>query len=129
MTQQGFFTIASPCGACQGQGTVIRNKCNTCRGAGRNRKQRTVTVTIPAGVDSGVNLRLTNEGDAGPHGGPAGHMYVQLRVRKDPFFQRDGSDVHVEVLASGGRGVGADDGAVVCDACLLVLFAGTANHL
>jgi len=97
LMQQGFFTVAAPCGTCNGQGSMIVNKCGSCRGTGRVRRRRTVQVTVPPGVDTGVNLRLSGEGDVGPLGGPKGHMYVHVHVHKDAFFRREGTNVHVEV--------------------------------
>lgn len=95
--QQGFFTMAIPCAACGGSGQTIANPCRSCSGNGVQKERRTVQVTVPPGVDSGVNLRLPNQGDKGRRGGPAGHMYVTIQVRPDPFFRRDGADVHVEL--------------------------------
>lgn len=98
--QQGFFAVETPCRRCHGQGTVIPNPCPTCRGQGTVRKARRVEVKIPEGVDHGMNLRLAHQGEAGTRGGPSGHLYVGIEVAKDPFFQRDGVDLHVQVPIS-----------------------------
>jgi molecular chaperone DnaJ len=91
--QQGFFTIARPCGRCGGTGRTIAVPCPECRGQGRIRAERTITVRIPAGVDDGSRLRLSGEGEAGPDGGPAGDLYVVLSVRPHERFRREGEHV------------------------------------
>jgi len=94
---QGLFVMRSPCGACQGQGTFIRSKCTTCAGAGLERKERTVRVKIPAGVDHGTRIRMTGEGDSGGPRAIPGDLYVQIHVQAHPLFERDGNDVHSEL--------------------------------
>lgn len=91
---QGFFSMASTCPQCRGRGTVITNPCKTCRGAGRAAVERKLLVKVPAGVDSGTQLRLTGEGESGIRGGPAGDLFVELRVRPDPRFERDGENLY-----------------------------------
>lgn len=98
--QQGFFSVESPCRRCHGQGKTISHPCSTCSGRGTVKKPRQVTVTIPPGVDNGMNLRLAHQGEAGTRGGPAGHLYVGIEVMPDPFFRREGTNVHVEVPIS-----------------------------
>jgi len=96
--QQGFFTIARPCGRCRGTGRRIVRACGTCRGAGRTRTERDLTVRIPAGVDSGMRLRLAGEGEASPAPtGPSGDLYVVLHVKEHPQFRREGDDVRSDV--------------------------------
>jgi len=95
--QQGFFTIERTCPTCQGGGRVIRNPCKKCVGAGRVRQERTLAVTIPAGVESGTRIRLTGEGEAGMRGGHAGDLYVILDVQQHPLFQRDGANLYCRV--------------------------------
>jgi molecular chaperone DnaJ len=97
MFQQGFFRISRPCDACGGAGEVVRERCPSCRGQGRVESQQTLTVKIPAGVESGTRLRLSGEGEAGIEGGPPGDLYVDVAVRPDPFFTRDGPDLHCQV--------------------------------
>ena len=95
--QQGFFSIQQTCPACHGQGKIIVNKCVDCRGDGRVRMPKKLTVKIPAGVDQDDRVRLTGEGDAGYFGGPAGDLYVQVRIKKHAIFERDHHDLHCEV--------------------------------
>ena len=95
--QQGLFSIAKTCGQCQGQGTVLRDPCRTCGGGGAVRKQQSLSVRVPAGVDTGSRLKLRNEGEAGMNGGPAGDLYVVLHVQEHPLFTRNGNDVVCDV--------------------------------
>ncbi|MEO6698956.1 MAG: molecular chaperone DnaJ [Paraperlucidibaca sp.] len=95
--QQGFFVMSQTCPSCHGRGNVISEPCGSCRGEGRVRKQKTLEVKIPAGVDTGDRIRLTGEGEAGAQGGPAGDLYVQVSVRAHPIFKRDGADLYCEV--------------------------------
>ncbi|MFP4065980.1 MAG: molecular chaperone DnaJ [Spirochaetaceae bacterium] len=91
---QGFFSIASTCPTCGGEGQVIENPCSKCDGTGLLKKERTVKVTIPPGIDSGKRISLRGEGDAGPNGGPAGDLYVVVRVRPHEYFERQGHDLY-----------------------------------
>ncbi len=95
--QQGLFRISRPCDACRGEGFVVRDPCNGCRGSGRIEGQKTLKVRVPAGVEDGMRLRVAGEGEAGISGGPAGDLYVVMRVASHPLFERDGSDLHCEV--------------------------------
>jgi molecular chaperone DnaJ len=90
---QGFFTIERTCPACQGAGEMIDDPCMDCRGSGRITKERTLSVTIPAGVEDGTRIRLANEGEAGLRGGPSGDLYIFLTIAPHEFFQRDGADI------------------------------------
>lgn len=92
--QQGFFSIAQTCPTCHGKGQIIENPCARCRGSGRMKDIRTLSVNIPAGVDSGDRIRLSGEGEAGERGAPAGDLYVEVRVRKHPIFTREGDNLH-----------------------------------
>lgn len=85
------------CSACQGQGKIIKDKCGTCHGSGKVKKQRTINLNIPAGVDDGAQLRVTGEGEAGTRGGPSGDLYVVIRVKPHEFFEREGDDIYCEV--------------------------------
>jgi len=98
--QQGFFTVQQTCPRCQGRGQVVSDPCSQCRGQGRLRTQKTLAVKVPAGVDSGDRIRLGGEGEAGRNGGPAGDLYVEIRVREHPIFERDGSHLSCEVPVS-----------------------------
>ena len=89
----GQFAQVSVCSTCQGRGSVIDTPCTNCRGAGMERRKRRVSVKIPAGVESEMQVRITGEGDIGRNGGPPGNLYVQLTVRKHALFVRDGYDL------------------------------------
>lgn len=95
--QQGFFTIERTCASCQGQGQVIDKPCTTCRGAGRVNKEKTLAVSIPAGVEDGTRIRLTGEGEAGLRSGPTGDLYIFLTVKPHQYFQRDGANIYMRV--------------------------------
>jgi molecular chaperone DnaJ len=95
--QSGFFAALVTCRACGGEGVTIKNPCRACGGGGTARRPRTIGVTVPPGVDTGVTMRLPGQGDAGERGGAAGHLYVNIAVEPDPFFTRDGADIHVTV--------------------------------
>jgi molecular chaperone DnaJ len=98
--QQGFFSVARTCGHCRGSGRVITTPCRECHGEGHVAVERKLQVKIPPGVDSGSQLRIAGEGEAGQAGGPSGDLYVFLRVEDHPFFKRDGSDLYCEVPIS-----------------------------
>ena len=95
--QQGFFTIEKTCPTCQGMGKVIKNPCNRCGGEGRSRQQRTLSVNIPEGVDDGMRIRLSGEGEVGFRGGQAGDLYIFVTVASHDFFIREGNDLHCKV--------------------------------
>ena len=95
--QQGFFSIQQACPSCQGRGQVIIDACGDCRGAGVVRKQRTLAVKVPAGVDTGDRIRLSGEGEPGENRGPAGDLFVQVDMMAHPIFERDAADLHCEV--------------------------------
>ncbi len=98
--QQGFFMISRTCGNCGGAGQIITDPCTKCRGQGKLRKERVVTLKVPAGVDTGIRLRVTGEGESGSQGGPPGDLYVVLNVSPHPFFKRKGNDLLCEVPIS-----------------------------
>jgi len=98
--QQGFFSIQQACPKCKGKGKTISSPCGDCHGEGRKQEQKTLSVKIPAGVDSGDRIRLSGEGEAGENSGPAGDLYVQVRVRSHPIFSRDGSNLYCEMPIS-----------------------------
>lgn len=97
---QGFFQMATTCSQCRGQGQIIKNPCKTCRGSGRTIVKRKLLVKVPPGVDTGTQLRLTGEGESGVRGGPAGDLFVELRVKPDPRFERDGEDLYAQLEIS-----------------------------
>lgn len=92
--QQGFFTIERTCPDCGGQGQVINDPCTDCAGQGRVRKERTLAVDVPAGIESGTRIRLAGEGEAGPRGGPEGDLYIFVDVQDHDLFERDGPDLY-----------------------------------
>ena len=99
--RQGFFTLATPCPQCQGQGTVVQDKCTDCRGKGRLAKQATVTVTVPAGVDEGTRLRMPGYGEPAPSTrSQPGDLYILFHIKADERFERDGQDVIVRAPLS-----------------------------
>lgn len=98
--QQGFFSVQQTCPACHGEGKIIKDPCTSCHGRGRTEETKTLSVKIPAGVDTGDRIRLSGEGEAGVHGGPAGDLFVQVSVREHSIFQRDGRNLYCEVPIS-----------------------------
>jgi molecular chaperone DnaJ len=97
---QGFFQLQQPCPRCRGTGKVVKNPCDTCLGQGRIRRQRKLSVKVPAGVGTGDRIRLAGEGEAGRNGGPPGDLYVEISVREHPIFERDGEHLSCEVPVS-----------------------------
>jgi molecular chaperone DnaJ len=95
--QQGFFTVERTCPTCMGHGQVVDKPCTACKGEGRSRRERTLNIDVPPGVDDGTRIRLANEGEAGARGTPAGDLYIVLAVAQHRFFRRDGKDLHVRV--------------------------------
>lgn len=98
--QQGFFAVQQACPACGGKGKVIKDPCRECHGRGVQEENKTLSVKIPAGVDTGDRIRLSGEGEAGLNGGPAGDLYVQVDVKQHAIFERDGRDLYCEVPIS-----------------------------
>jgi len=98
--QQGFFTVERTCPTCGGLGQIVKNPCKSCKGAGRVEKERSLSVNIPAGVETGTRIRLSGEGEAGLRGGPAGDLYIFLEVAEHQIFQRDGLDLYCRVPVS-----------------------------
>ncbi len=97
---QGFFTVAQTCDRCAGEGQIISDPCDDCRGDGRLEREREIEVTIPAGVDTGSRLRLRGEGEEGRRGAPRGDLYVDLLLEKHPRFERQGRHVVSEIEIS-----------------------------
>lgn len=98
--QQGFFSIQQTCPKCHGRGKVIKDPCVKCHGQGRVREQKTLSVRIPAGVDTGDRIRLSGEGEIGPNGGTAGDLYVQINVKAHEIFTRQENDLYCEIPIS-----------------------------
>ncbi|MGB9905904.1 MAG: molecular chaperone DnaJ [Candidatus Saccharicenans sp.] len=95
--QQGFFTITRTCSHCDGLGEIIATPCQECQGTGRVKQKKQLKVKIPAGVDDGTRLRISGEGEAGDPGQGRGDLYVIIRVRKHPFFERKGRDLYCQI--------------------------------
>ena len=98
--QQGFFSVSRPCGQCEGAGRLVSEPCLACQGRQRVYKERTIAVHIPAGIETGMRLRLANEGEHGPNAGPPGDLYVAITVKPHPVFQRKGLDILSDVPIS-----------------------------
>tara|TARA_R110002124_G_scaffold65788_6_gene179844 strand:- start:6012 stop:7166 length:1155 start_codon:yes stop_codon:yes gene_type:complete len=98
--QQGFFSIQQACPTCHGAGKVIKDPCQNCSGQGRVRKNKNLSVNIPAGVDTGDRIRLSAEGEAGVNGGPNGDLYVEVKVKSHDIFRRENNDLYCDVPIS-----------------------------
>ncbi|WP_125612192.1 molecular chaperone DnaJ [Specibacter cremeus] len=96
----GQVMTMATCGSCQGFGTMIIDPCNECSGEGRIRSRRSLTIKVPAGVGTGTRIQLAGQGEAGPAGGPAGDLYVEMKVNNDPAFMREGDDLHATLSVS-----------------------------
>jgi molecular chaperone DnaJ len=98
--QQGFFSVGRTCGNCRGTGSVIANPCSGCKGIGRVEREKSMSVQVPAGVETGSRLRLAGEGEAGALGGPSGDLYVVIHVAEHDRFERQGSNLYSSVPIS-----------------------------
>ena len=98
--RQGFFSVQQTCPHCRGSGRVIPEPCTTCNGQGKVKKQKTLEVKIPAGIDDGMRIRSAGNGEPGTNGGPAGDLYIEIRLKKHDIFERDGDDLHCTVPIS-----------------------------
>ena len=95
--QNGFFMMETPCSACGGTGKTVKHPCSECHSSGRVKTTKQIEVSIPAGVDTGVRMRLSGEGEAGPHGGACGDLYIFITVEDNPIFVRDDANLLCEV--------------------------------
>jgi molecular chaperone DnaJ len=95
--RQGFFSIQQTCPHCRGTGKIIPEPCTTCNGAGKIKKQKTLEVKIPAGINEGMRIRSAGNGEPGTNGGPSGDLYIEIRVKQHEIFERDGDDLHCTV--------------------------------
>ena len=98
--QQGFFSVQQTCPTCRGTGKQIKDPCRKCHGQGRVQEEKTLSVKVPAGVDTGDRIRLAGEGEAGINGGPSGDLYVEIQVKDHAIFTRDGANLYCEVPIS-----------------------------
>ena len=95
--RQGFFSIQQTCPHCHGTGKIIPEPCMTCAGQGKIKKNKTLEVKIPAGINEGMRIRSTGNGEPGTNGGPAGDLYIEIRIKQHDIFERDGDDLHCSV--------------------------------
>ena len=95
--RQGFFSIQQTCPQCHGSGKIIPDPCTTCSGQGRIKKNKTLEVKIPAGINEGMRIRSSGNGEPGTNGGPAGDLYIEIRVKQHEIFERDGDDLHCTI--------------------------------
>jgi molecular chaperone DnaJ len=98
--RQGFFSVQQTCPHCHGSGKLIPEPCTSCQGQGKTKKQKTLEIKIPAGIDDGQRIRSTGNGEPGQNGGPSGDLYIEIRLRKHDIFERDGDDLHCQVPVS-----------------------------
>ncbi len=95
--RQGFFSIQQTCPHCHGSGKIIPDPCTSCHGAGKVKKQKTLEVKIPAGINEGMRIRSVGNGEPGTNGGPPGDLYIEIRIKQHDIFERDGDDLHCTV--------------------------------
>ena len=98
--RQGFFSVQQTCPTCRGTGKIIPESCTACSGQGKIKRQKTLEVKIPGGIDGGMRIRSTGNGEPGSNGGPAGDLYIEIRIKKHDIFERDGDDLHCSVPIS-----------------------------
>jgi molecular chaperone DnaJ len=98
--RQGFFSVQQTCPTCRGVGKVIPEPCTACQGQGKVKRQKTLEVKIPAGIDGGMRIRSAGNGEPGTNGGPPGDLYIEIRLKKHDIFERDGDDIHCSVPIS-----------------------------
>ncbi len=127
---QGFLTVGRTCPRCGGEGEIVTNPCTTCRGEGRVRRERQLLVKIPAGIEDGMQMRLTGEGGGGARGGPPGDLYVVVRVEEHERFVRRDADLHTDVrLAFPQAALGTEvEVPVLGGTAKLKVPAGTQPH-
>ena len=101
--RQGFFSVQQTCPQCRGSGKIIPEPCPACQGAGKLKRQKTLEVKIPAGIDGGMRIRSAGNGEPGTNGGPPGDLYIEIRLKKHSIFERDGDDLHCVVPVSMAR--------------------------
>jgi molecular chaperone DnaJ len=98
--RQGFFSVQQTCPQCRGTGKLIPEPCLSCHGVGKTKSNKTLEVKIPAGIDDGMRIRSTGNGEPGTNGGPPGDLYIEIRLKKHPIFEREGDDLHCVVPMS-----------------------------
>lgn len=98
--RQGFFSVQQTCPTCHGSGKIVPEPCTVCHGQGKIKNNKTLEVKIPAGIDDGMRIRSTGNGEPGTNGGPPGDLYIEIRLKKHDLFERDGDDLHCVVPVS-----------------------------
>ncbi len=98
--QQGFFSVLQTCAKCHGSGKINPSPCNACSGVGKIKRNKTLEVKIPSGIDDGMRIRSSGNGEPGMNGGPPGDLYVEIRIKQHTMFQREGDDLHCEIPIS-----------------------------
>jgi molecular chaperone DnaJ len=98
--RQGFFSVQQTCPQCRGNGKIISDPCMACHGQGKTKRNKTLEVKIPSGIDDGMRIRSAGNGEPGTNGGPAGDLYIEIRLKKHDIFERDGDDLHCSVPIS-----------------------------
>ena len=98
--RQGFFSVQQTCPHCHGSGKIIPEPCTSCHGQGKVKKQKTLEIKIPPGIDDGMRIRSASNGEPGRNGGPAGDLFIEIRVKRHELFERDGDDLHCKVPVS-----------------------------
>lgn len=125
---RGFFTMTTTCPTCHGAGKMVKNPCSACNGSGREKKKQNVKVSIPAGIDDGMRIKLSGYGDAGEGGGPPGDLYVYVSVRTHDVFEREGDDLILDLPISftdAALGSKKEIPTILSGAHLLTIPAGT----
>jgi molecular chaperone DnaJ len=128
--QRGFFSMSMPCPDCHGNGQKITDPCKSCHGEGVVKEKQRVRVHIPAGVDSGMRLKMSGYGDAGPDGGPAGDLFVFINVESHEIFQREGNDILLQLPISfteAALGCKKDVPSLYSHTCRITIPEGTQN--
>jgi len=95
--RQGFFTVSTTCHRCNGLGKIIKEVCKECNGKGVKYNKKSISVNIPPGVDNGMTLRVSGEGNSGRYGGPSGDLFVNIHVKPHKYFKRKGNDIYLDV--------------------------------
>lgn len=128
--QQAFFSINTTCDVCQGEGQIVENPCKTCSGRGRVNERKRVKVRLPAGVDNGTLVRVMNEGEVGPKNGPRGDLFIEVRVKENDIFEREGDDLIGETPVTIAQAALGDeiDVPTLEEPHRLTLPAGTQSH-